>query len=110
MISDKEIVENMDKKEKFKTICKIKKINYEKIIENLIKRIQDSDIEDKDTYIGCHEIWDEEYFNVIQELTVLYITDDLLYSKIWIETTDKEKEVIKIAKECKLDEIKVEIM
>ena len=28
----------------------------------------------------------------------------------WIETTDEEKEIIKIAKECKLDEIRVEIM
>ena len=30
--------------------------------------------------------------------------------ELWIETTDEEKEVIRIAKECGVDEIRVEMM
>lgn len=123
------IIDNMSAEEKFKIVCKIKKINYQDIIEKLIRRIQNSEIDDKDFYIGHTEIYDEEYWNVIQELTKLYIQDDLLWSKekaievfkddlsqdweldkLWIETTEEEKEIIKIAQECKLSEIKIEMM
>ena len=123
------IVDNMSAEEKFKIVCKIKKINYQEIVEELIRRIQNSEIDDKDAYIGHTEVWDEEYIHIIQELTELYIQDDLLWSKeeaievfkddlsqdweldkLWIETTEEEKEIIKIAQECKLNEIKIEMM
>lgn len=128
-ITESMIVNNMSAENKFEIICKIKKNNYEEIIENLIRRIQDSNIEDKGEYIQHHEIWDEEYIHIIKELDGLYIVDDLLWSKeeainffkndlndewkldeLWIETTEEEKEIIKIAKECGIDEIKIEMI
>ena len=128
-ITNDEILKQIDKNELFKTICKIKKIDYTDIIGNLITRIQDSKIEDKSVYIDKQETWDEEYVYVIKEEDILNIEDELLFSKkeainffkddieneweleeLWIETTDEEKEVIKIAKECGVNEIRVEMM
>ena len=128
-IMESVIVDNMSAEEKFRIVCKIKNIDYEEIIANLISRIHDSEIEDKECYTYHHEIWNDVGTHIIQELDELYILDDLLYSKeeaieffeddiddeeeldeLWIETTDEEKEVIKIAKECKLGGIKIEMM
>lgn len=128
-ITNDKIIKQIDKNEIFKIICKIKEINYTDIIRNLIIKIQDSKIEDKDVYISKQETWDSEYMYVIKEENVLYIEDDLLLNKeeafnffkndiknkwelekLWIETTDEEKEIIKIAKECGIKEIRVEIM
>ena len=128
-ITNDEILKQIDKNELFKTICKIKKIDYTDIIGNLITRIQDSKIEDKSVYIDKQETWDEEYVYVIKEEDILNIEDELLFSKkeainffkddieneweleeLWIETTDEEKEVIRVAKECGISEIRVEMM
>ncbi len=128
-ITSDEILKQIDKNEIFKAICKIKKIDYTDIIGKLIIRIQDSKIEDKDAYISKREILDSEYMYTIKEEDVLYVEDDLLFNKkeainffkndieneweleeLWIETTDEEKEIIKIAKECRISEIRVEMM
>ena len=130
-ISEKQILKEIDEQEIFKIICKIKNIDYEEIIGNLIQRINESDIEDKEMYISEQETWDSEYIHIIKEEDVLNIYDDLLWNKeeainffkkdygdeteeildeLWIETNDKEKEIIKIAKECNTDEIRVEVM
>lgn len=128
-ITDNEILKQMDKNELFETVCKIKKIDYTDIIGNLIIRIQDSKIEDKLIYIDKQETWDEECMHIIKEEDVLNIEDELLWSReeainffkddieneweleeLWIKTTDEEKEVIKIAKECGISEIRVEMM
>ena len=128
-ITNDEILKQIDKNEIFKAICKIKKIDYTDIISKLIIRIQDSKIEDKDVYISKQETWDEEYMYVIKEENVLYVENDLLLNKeeainffkndieneweleeLWIETTDEEKEVIRVAKECGISEIRVEMM
>ena len=128
-ITNDEIIKQIDKNEIFKIICKIKKIDYNDIISKLIIRIQDSKIEDKDAYISKQETWDSEYMHIIKEEDVLYVENDLLFNKkeainffkndieneweleeLWIETTDEEKEIIKIAKECRISEIRVEMM
>lgn len=128
-ITNNEIIKQIDKNELFKTVCKIKKIDYTDIVSNLIIRIQDSKIEDKMVYIYKQETRDEEGMYVIKEENVLNVEDDLLWSRekainffkndikneweleeLWIETTDEEKEVIKIAKECGISEIRVEMM
>jgi len=130
-ISEKQILKEIDEQEIFKIVCKIKNIDYEEIIGNLIQRINESDIEDKEMYISEQETWDSEYIHIIKEEDVLNICDDLLWNKeeainifkedygdeieeildeLWIETNDKEKEIIKIAKECNTDEIRVEVM
>ena len=130
-VKETEIIKNMDADNLFKIICKIKKIDYETIIGKLINRIRNSEIDDKDALIKTQETWDEEYIHIVKEEDVLFVYDDLLWSKelainffksdygdktesvlkyLWIETTDEEKEVIKIAQECNLDEIRVEMM
>lgn len=129
-VKETEIIKNIDTNDLFKIICKIKKIDYEKIIGELINRIKDSKIDDKDALIGIQKIWDDEYYNIIQEFDYLNIENSLLWSKekaieffkddydnieseieyLWIETTNKEKEIINIAKEIGLKEIYVEIM
>ena len=130
-VKEKEIIKNMDENDLFKIICKIKKIDYKTIIGQLIDRIKDSEIDDKDALIGIQETYDDEYYHIIKEEDYLNIEDYLLWSKqeainffkddygneteselkyVWIETTNEEKEVIKIAKECKLKEIRVEMM
>ena len=128
-ITNDEILKQVDKDEIFEVVCKIKEIDYTDIISNLIIRIQDSKIEDKAIYIYEQETWDEEDVHIIKEENVLNIEDELLWSReeainffkddieneweleeLWIETTDEEKEVIRIAKECGVDEIRVEMM
>lgn len=128
-ITNDEILKQVSKDEIFEVVCKIKKIDYNDIISNLIIRIQDSKIEDKAIYIYKQETWDEEDVHIIKEEDVLNIEDELLWSReeainffkddieneweleeLWIETTDEEKEVIRIAKECGVDEIRVEMM
>lgn len=129
-IKEIEIIKNMDTNDLFKIICKIKKIDYETIIGGLINRIKNSKIDDKDILIGTQEIWDSGYYRIIKELDYLNIEDSLLWSKekaieffkddcdnieseieyLWIKTTNKEKEIINIAKEIGLKEIYVEIM
>lgn len=130
-ISEKQILKEIDEQEIFKIICKIKNINYEEIIRNLIQKIEESNIEDKQMYISEQEIWDSEYIHIIKEEDILYVCDDLLWNKkeainffkkdygdeteeildeLWIETNEKEKEIIKIAKECNTDEIRIEAM
>lgn len=128
-ISEKQILKEIDEQEIFKIVCKIKNIDYEDIIENLIQKIKESNIDDKQIYISEQETWDEEYIHIVKEEDVLNIEDELLWSReeaidffkddieneweleeLWIETTDEEKEIIKIAKECNTDEIRVEVM
>ena len=128
-ITNDEILKQVDKDEIFEVVCKIKEIDYTDIISNLIIRIQDSKIEDKAIYIYEQETWDEEDVHIIKEENVLNIEDELLWSReeainffkddieneweleeLWIETTDEEKEVIRIAKECGINEIRVEMM
>lgn len=130
-IKESEIIKNIDADDLFKIICKIKKIDYETIIGQLIDRIKDSEIADKDALIGVQDTYDDECYNIIKKEDYLNIEDDLLWSKqeainffkddygneteselkyVWIETTDEEKEIIKIAQECNLDEIRVEMM
>ena len=130
-VKETEIIKNMDADDLFEIICQIKKIDYETIIGQLIDRIKDSEIEDKDALIGVQDTYDDECYNIIKKEDYLNIEDDLLWSKqkainffkddygneteselkyVWIETTDEEKEIIKIAQECKLDEIRVEMM
>ena len=128
-ITNDEILKQVSKDEIFEVVCKIKKIDYNDIISNLIIRIQDSKIENKAIYIYKQETWDEEDIHIIKEEDVLNIEDELLWSReeainffkddieneweleeLWIETTDEEKEVIRIAKECGVDEIRVEMM
>lgn len=130
-ISEKQILKEIDEQEIFKIICKIKNINYEEIIRNLIQKIEESNIEDKQMYISEQEIWNSEYIHIIKEEDILYVCDDLLWNKkeainffkkdygdeteeildeLWIETNEKEKEIIKIAKECNTDEIRIEAM
>ena len=128
-ITNDEILKQVNKDEIFEVVCKIKEIDYTDIISNLIIRIQDSKIEDKAIYIYEQETWDEEGVHIIKEEDILNIEDELLWSReeaidffkndieneweleeLWIETTDEEKEVIKIAKECGINEIRVEMM
>lgn len=130
-ISEKQILKEIDEQEIFKIVCKIKKIDYEEIIRNLIQKIEESNIEDKQMYIYEQETWDSEYIHIIKEEDVLYVCDDLLWNKkeainffkkdygdeteeildeLWIKTNEKEKEIIKIAKECNTDEIRIEAM
>ena len=128
-ITNDEILKQVSKDEIFEIVCKIKEIDYTDIISNLIIRIQDSKIEDKAIYIYEQETWDEEDVHIIKEENVLNIEDELLWSReeaidffkddieneweleeLWIETTDEEKEVIRIAKECGINEIRVEMM
>ena len=130
-ISEKQILKEINEQEIFKIVCKIKNIDYEKIIRNLIQKIEESNIEDKQMYISEQEIWDSEYIHIIKEEDILYVCDDLLWNKkeainffkkdygdeteeildeLWIETNEKEKEIIKIAKECNTDEIRIEAM
>ena len=130
-VSEEEILKNINKEQVFQTICKIKNIDYTEIIGNLIARIKDSEVEDKDVYISEQEIWDSEYIRVIREEDILFIDESLLWNKeeainffkddfgdetkdildeLWIETTNEEKEVIQIAQECKLEEIRIEMM
>ena len=130
-VSEEKILKNMNKEQIFQTICKIKNIDYTEIIGNLIVRIQDSEVEDKDVYISQQETWDSEYISIVKEENILFIDESLLWSKeeainffkddfgdetenildeLWIETTNKEKEVIQIAQECKLEEIHIEMM
>lgn len=136
-VSNEEIIKEINKHIIFETVCKIKSIDYESIIGDLINRIKDSEIDDKDALIGIQETLDEECMNVIREEDVLFIENTMLMTKeeaivyftdddnytekyyrkmeselkyFWIETTDEEKKVIKIAIECGLEEIRVEIM
>lgn len=130
-ISEEKILKNINKEQIFQAICKIKNINYTDIVENLIRRIQDSEVEDKEIYISEQEIWDSEYISIIKEENILFIDESLLWDKeeainffkddfgdetenildeLWIETTNEEKEIIQIAKECKLEEIRIEMM
>lgn len=130
-IHNEDILKEIDKNQIFQTICKIKNIDYTEIIGDLIRRIQDSEIEDKDIYIYQQETWDSEYISIIKEEDILFIDESLLWNKkeainffkddfgdetedildeLWIETTNKEKEVIQIAQECKLEEIRIEMM
>lgn len=50
-ISEKQILKEIDEQEIFKIVCKIKNIDYEEIIRNLIQKIEESNIEDKQMYI-----------------------------------------------------------
>ena len=130
-VSEEKILKNINKEQIFQAICKIKNINYTNIVENLIRRIQDSEVEDKEIYISEQEIWDSEYISIIKEENILFIDESLLWDKeeainffkddfgdetenildeLWIETTNEEKEIIQIAKECKLEEIRIEMM
>lgn len=128
-IPKEKILNRIDNKEIFKIVCRIKKIDYETIIGGLINRIKDSDIVDKNDQIGHTEIWDDEYIHIVKELDELFIYDTLLFTEeeaieffknnidsidelgeLWIETTDEEKEVIKIAKECNVSIISIEMM
>ena len=139
-IKAKEVLQNIDKNEIFKTVCQIaspslydgeaiKNIDYDTIISNLINKIQESNLCDKDDYIEHREVWDSEYIHIIKEKDILFVDDDLLWTKkqalkfyendlnndyeldeLWIETNNKEKEVIQIAQECGVKEISVEMM
>ena len=130
-VHNEDILKEIDKKQIFQAICKIKNIDYTEIISNLIRRIQDSEVEDKDVYISEQEIWDSEYISIIREENILFIDESLLWDKeeainffkddfgdetedildeLWIETTNEEKEVIQIAQKCGLEEIRVEMM
>lgn len=128
-ISNDEIVANMTADEKFKIICKIKDIDADEITESIIRKIQDSEIEDKDAYITQSEVWDDEYINVICVYDELFIDKNLLWSKeqaidffkddiedeeelkyLWIELNEKEKNFVQIALKCGVYTVKVEMM
>ena len=128
-ISNDEIVANMTANERFKIICKIKDIDIDEMTESIIRKIQDSEIEDKDVYIGQSEVWDDEYINVICVYDELFIDKSLLWSKeqaidffkddmededelkyLWIELNEKEKNFVQIALKCKVGTVKTEMM
>ena len=128
-ISNDEIIANMTADEKFKIICRIKDINTNEITESIIRKIQDSEIEDKDAYITQSEVWDDEYINVICTYDELFIDKSLLWSKeqaidffkddiedeeelkyLWIELNEKEKNFVQIALQCEVYTVKVEMM
>lgn len=130
-VHNEDILKEIDKNQIFQAICKIKNIDYNEIISNLIERIKDSEVEDKDVYISEQEIWDSEDISIIREEDILFIDESLLWDKeeainffkgdfgdetedildeLWIETTNEEKEVIQIAQECKIREIRIEAM
>lgn len=130
-VHNEDILKEIDKNQIFQAICKIKNIDYNEIISNLIERIKDSEVEDKDVYISEQETWDSEYISIIREEDILFIDESLLWNReeainffkddfgdetedildeLWIETTNEEKEVIQIAQECKIGEIRIEAM
>lgn len=80
-IHNEDILKEIDKNQIFQAICKIKNIDYTEIIGNLIRRIQDSKIEDKDVYISKQEVWDSEYISITKEENILFIDESLLWDK-----------------------------
>lgn len=123
------ILDYITKDEKFKIICRGKDINIDETTESIIRKIKNSNIEDKDAYIGKHEIWDDEYWYIIKEYDVLFVEENLIWSKeqamkffkndienknelqyLWIELNNNEKDFLKIAIDCEIDTIKVEMM
>jgi HD-GYP domain-containing protein (c-di-GMP phosphodiesterase class II) len=129
MISNDKIVVNMTPDEKFTVICRIKDINIDEMTESIIRKIKDSDIEEKDEYTYKQEVWDSEYVHIIAEYDRLYIDESLTWSKdqaleffqedlnnewelgeLWIELAEEEKNFIRLALQCKVRELKVEMM
>ena len=122
---DEIILKNITGEEKFKIICRAKKININEITRDIINKIEFSDIADKNALIRKGELWDEDYTYTIKEYTELYIDKTLLFNKqeaikyfkikeneikeFWIKLNKKEKELIKIALDCKVYNIKCDI-
>ena len=119
------ILDNINPEEKFKIICRAKNINIDEICRDIIDKIEYSNIEDKLSFISKNEIWDEDYVFVIKEYNELHIDKTLLFNKeeaikffevskdeieeLWIKLNEKEKELIKIALDCKIHDIKCDI-
>lgn len=122
---DKIILQNITEEEKFKIICRAKNINIDEICRDIIDKIEFSNIEDKQSFISKNELWDEDYTFTIKEYNELHIDKTLLFNReeainffevsndeieeLWIELNESEKELIKIALNCKVYDIKCDI-
>lgn len=122
---DEIILQNITEKEKFKIICRAKNIDINEICRDIIDKIEHSDIEDKQSLISKNELWDEDYVYVIKEYNELHIDETFLFNKeeainffevsdneieeLWIELNETEKELIQIALNCKIYDIKCDI-
>lgn len=119
------ILQNITGEEKFKIICRAKNINIDEICRDIIDKIEFSNIEDKQSFISKNELWDEDYTFTIKEYNELHINKTLLFNRkeainffevsndeieeLWIELNELEKELIKIALDCKVYDIKCDI-
>lgn len=136
MISDKEIIENMTADEKFKIVCRIKNIDINDIGEEIYKIIENSAFEEKSEYIGVCA-YEDESMEISKEYC-LYIDTYMLNTKDdWIRThmqdyedlsyeeaelmdwelyvfgdefNDKQKEFIRLALQCGVDQIVLKYM
>ena len=119
------ILDNINPDEKFKIICRAKNIDINEICRNIINEIEYSNIADKQSFISKQELWDEDYVFAIKEYNELHIDKTLLFSReeainfykvsndeieeLWIKLNENEKELVKIALDCKVYDIKCDI-
>ena len=131
IVSNDEIIANMTAYEKFKIICRIKNIDINDVGEEIYKIIENSAFEEKSEYIGVYAYEDESM--EISDEYCLYIDTYMLNTKDdWIRThmqdyenlsyeeaelmdwelyvfgdefNDKQKEFIRLALQCGVDQI-----
>ena len=85
MISDKEIIDNMTADEKFKIICRARKIDIDEMASIIWKIIDNSDLEEKNQYATTCQ-YEDEYGDIYPTYS-LDIDHYLLDTKAdWIKT------------------------
>ena len=104
------IINYSTKEEKLNALCRSKNIDTEEIIYSIIDKIHQSDIEDKATFTGEHEIWDREYitYELVDELYIdccIEFADELT-----IDLSQEEKNFLQIANDVNIDVILVKAM
>lgn len=104
------ILRNLTNEEKFNAICRSKNINKEIITSSIIDKIRQSNIEDKATFIGEHEIWDKEYitYELVDELYIDYCIE--FKDELSINLSQKEKDFLKIANDLNINLISIKAM
>ena len=99
------ILRNLTKEEKLNAICRSQNIDKEIITSSIINKIKQSDIEDKKVFIGEHEIWDKESYELADDLYIGYCID--LADELTINLSQEEKDFLKIANNINIDTISI---
>ena len=106
MISEKEILDNITANEKFKIICRARKIDIDEMASTIWKIIDNSDLEEKKEYATTCQYEDEygdlSYEECDQMDWYLYVIGD--------EFTKEQREFIQLALDCEVTSITIKWM